>query len=86
MMRRRKTISQFSLEVGFEPRRDGQMALRGAYQHLLPPLSRLVRPTPRTQLSEEAHDAGPCIGLETGTRDGRGPSGDLRQGLVRSTG
>ena len=46
MMRRRKTVSRFSLEVGFEPRRDGQMALRGAYQHLLPPLSRLVRPTP----------------------------------------
>jgi hypothetical protein len=46
MRRRRKTVSRFSLEVGFERRRDGQEALRGAYQHLLPPLSRLVRLTP----------------------------------------
>ena len=35
MMRRRKTVSRFSLEVGFERRRDGWEALRGAYQHLL---------------------------------------------------
>ena len=86
MMRRRKAGSRFSLEVGFEPRRDGQEALTGAYQHLLPPLSRLVRLTPRMPLREEADDAGPCIGLETGTHDDRGPGGDLRQGLVRSTG
>jgi hypothetical protein len=86
MTQRRETVSRFSLEVGFEPRRDGQEALRGAYQHLLPPLSRLVRLTPRMRLGEEAHDAGPCIGLKTGMRDGRGPGGDLRQGLVRSTG
>jgi hypothetical protein len=86
MMQRRETVSRFGLEVGFEPRRDGREALRGAYQRLLPPLLRLVRLTPRMQPSEEAHDAGPCIGLETGTCHGRGPGGDLRQGLVRSTG
>ena len=49
MMRRRKTVSRFSLEVGFEPRRGGQDALTDAYQRLLPPLSRPVRLTPRAQ-------------------------------------
>jgi hypothetical protein len=86
MMQRRKIVSRFSLEVGFEPRRDGQAALKGAYQYLLPPMSRLVRLTPQTQRSEEANDAGRCIGLNTSTRDGHGPGSDLRPGLVRPTG
>ena len=84
MRRRRKSGSQLSLEIDFEPWRGGQEALTDAYQLLLPPLSRPVRLTPRMPLREEADDAGPRIGLEAGAHDGRGPGGDLRQGLLRS--
>ena len=86
MMRRRKRGWQLSLEMEFEPRRGAKEALTDAYRRLLPPLSRPVRLTPRMPLREEADDAGPRIGLEAGAHDGRGPGGDLRQGLVRSAG
>jgi len=57
--------------------------MRGAYRHLVPPLSRPVRLSPRMQPSKEAHDAGPCIGLETGTSERGAIEREIQKGKAR---
>jgi hypothetical protein len=82
MARRHKTDPRLRLEVGFEPRRGGQEALADAYRRLLPPLSRPVRRGPGARMREEASDAATSDSLDAGTAHGRGPGGDLRQGVL----
>jgi hypothetical protein len=64
MTRRRRTDPRPSLDASFEPRRRDQDVLADAYQRLLPPLSRLLCLTPRTQQREEASDAQPRVNLD----------------------
>jgi hypothetical protein len=85
MAQRRGTGLRLSREVGFEPRRDGQDALTGAYLRLLPACSRPVCSASRVWLGEEACDAVSDT-LDAGTARGPGPGGDLRQGVLGSAG
>src|SRR5919205_4276454 len=55
MTRRRTTARRLSLEVGFEPRRDGEEVLADAYERPLPPMARPLSATP--SVNEEAHNA-----------------------------
>ena len=83
----RRTDPRFSLEVGFEPQRDGQTMLTQAYQRLLPTLSRPIRPVPAIRMREGEHDATAASnGSDTGPARDADPGSDLRPGVVRPAG
>lgn len=84
MAGQRRTDPRFSLEVGFEPRRDGQTMLTQAYQRLLPTLSRPIRPAPVTRMREGEDDATAASnGFDTGPARDADPGSDLRPGVLR---
>ena len=68
MGRQHRTDPELSVEVNFEPRRGGQDALTSAYQRLLPPLSRPIRPVLEAGLREKTGDAAASDGLDGGDR------------------
>ncbi len=83
MARRRRTGLRLSLEIEFEPWREGRSALVGAYLRLLPRYWRPIGAAPGVRQREEACDATSNI-LDTSAAGDPSPRGAVRPGVLGS--